>query len=80
MHRHILLFCALLTACPTSQDCAPHAQVCVNDTPRLCSSTGHGYAESGMPLVRCAETGAVCVVRDGLANCAHADAGAGDER
>jgi hypothetical protein len=65
----IVLAAALsMTACP-SQDCVPHSEACIADSPRLCSSTGHGYAASGAPAVPCSAIGGTCVVVAGRATC-----------
>lgn len=71
----ILVFVAFVAGCLGEKDCVPHSEACINDVARTCSSTGHGYAASGLPLVRCAASGAVCVVEQGRARCAPVDGG-----
>ena len=70
----LLALSLMLCGCP-SQDCAPHSQSCDHDTVRTCSSTGHGFAASGLPLVPCSAVGRRCVIEHGRGRCAPLDAG-----
>ena len=82
--RGAVLFAGLAVAgatfcgCPRPRDCTPRTQRCEADTPVVCSAEGRSWRASGEPVVRCADVGGVCTMREGRAYCARrvADGGA----
>lgn len=72
----LIVVVACAVGCPRPRDCTPATQRCESDTPVVCSAEGRSWHVSGEPVVRCAQVGGVCVVRDGVAHCARRDGGA----
>ena len=67
---------AALVAChprlPPVSGCTPAVQSCRDDRPHICSASQRWEPAGDRP---CASVGGVCVVSDGVAHCALADAG-----
>lgn len=65
----LALFAAACCGCPRPRTCVPSSQACVDDTPSVCNAEGRAFEVSGRPVVRCAQIGGVCAMRDGRAFC-----------
>ena len=71
--RFLLMVVMVLVAlgCLPKADCTPGAESCGPlGEARTCSSTGHGWAASGAPVMPCASVGGRCIVEGGRVRCA----------
>lgn len=80
LHRlSVAMLAALASGCPSSlppvAGCEPFAQACITGSPHVCSASQR-WERAGS--LACADVHGACVVSDGRAHCAAADAGVAD--